>query len=167
PHLVRAEIEAYLRETLGARHVLWLGEGIAGDDTDGHVDDMVRFVGPTTVVAAVEDDTGDENHAPLADNLRRLRAMADQDGRRLEVVPLPMPAPLHDPATGKRLPATHANFYVTNRSVIVPVFGGPSDTKAIRILRRFFPDRLIAPLRAEGAVVGLGAWHCLTKQLPR
>lgn len=165
PHLIRAEVESLLRETLNARHVLWLGEGIVGDDTDGHIDDITRFVNPTTVVTVVEPDPTDPNHAPLAENLRRLKAMADQDGRPLEVVELPMPEPVLDEA-GERLPASYANFYVANRVLIVPVFGQRRDTTALRILGRLFPQRRIVPIRSNAVVAGLGAWHCLSQQLP-
>lgn len=165
PHLNRAEVEAVLREFFGARHVGWLGEGIVGDDTDGHIDDMTRFVNATTVVTAVEPDASDPNHAPLADNLRRLRAMADQDGRRLEVVELPMPEPLPD-GEGGRLPASYANFLIANRVVIVPVFDQKRDARALRILRKLFPKRRIVPVRSNAVVAGLGAWHCLSQQLP-
>ena len=165
PSLNRAEIEGALREYLGARHILWLGEGIAGDDTDGHVDDMTRFVGPTTVLTAVEKDATDANHAPLADNLRRLRAMADQDGRPLDIVELPMPDPLPD-GEGGRLPASYANFYIANRVVVVPVFGQKKDARALRILGRLFPRRRLVPIRSNAVVAGLGAWHCLSQQLP-
>lgn len=165
PRLVRAEIEAHLREGLGARHVLWLGEGIAGDDTDGHVDDVTRFVNPTTVVTAVEEDPRDENFAPLRDGLRRLRAMADQDGRPLEIVRLPMPPAVFAPG-GKRLPASYANFYVGNGVVVVPTFGHARDAQALRILRRCFPGRDVVGIRCEQVVEGLGALHCLSHQHP-
>jgi agmatine deiminase len=165
PHLVREEIEAHLREWLGARQVLWLGEGIAGDDTDGHVDDIARFVGPTTVLAAVEDDPADENHAPLRDNLRRLRAMADASGNPLAVVTLPMPPPITG-ADGRRLPASYANFYVANGTVVVPTFGHARDARALRILRRCFPTREVVGIRCERVVEGFGALHCLSQQLP-
>jgi agmatine deiminase len=165
PHLVREEIELHLREWLGVTHVLWLDEGIAGDDTDGHVDDITRFVDARTVVTAVEEDPSDPNHAPLADNRRRLEAMADQDGRPLEVVALPMPEPVFD-ADGRRLPASYANYYVANRAVAVPVFGQRRDARALRILKRLFPGRDVVPVRCERVVEGLGALHCLSQQLP-
>ena len=165
PELVRAEIEAHLREWLGVRLVLWLGEGIAGDDTDGHIDDITRFVNPTTVVTAVEEDPRDENFAPLQDGFRRLGAMADQDGRPLEVVQLPMP-PAVFARGGKRLPASYANFYVANGTVVVPTFGHARDAKALRILGRCFPRREVVGIRCEQVVEGLGALHCLSHQLP-
>jgi len=165
PACSREEVEWHLREALGVRHVLWLGEGIAGDDTDGHVDDITRFVSPRAVVTAVEEDPKDPNHAPLQDNLRRLRAMADQDGRPLEVVPLPMPEAVWA-GDGRRLPASYANFYVANRCVCVPVFGQRRDAKALSVLRRCFPRREIVPVRCERFVEGMGAIHCVTQQLP-
>jgi agmatine deiminase len=165
PHLVKEEIEAHLREWLGVRHVLWIGEGIAGDDTDGHVDDIARFVGPRTVVAAVEEDPRDENHAPLKENLRRLKAMADQDGRPLEVVPLPMPEAVFGPG-GRRLPASYANFTIVNRAVAVPTFGTRRDAKALKTLARCFPGRSVVGIRCETVVGGYGALHCLSHQLP-
>ncbi|MCZ6463502.1 MAG: agmatine deiminase family protein [Proteobacteria bacterium] len=161
----REELEALLAETLGARHVLWLGGGIAGDDTDGHVDNVARFVAPGAVVAAVENDPGDPNHAPLRDNLERLRAMRDADGKPLDVVPLPMPPSLT--ADGQRLPASYANFYLANGVALVPVFAAPQDERALAVLRECLPDREIVPIPSADLVVGLGAVHCLTQQQPR
>ena len=167
PDLNRAEIEWNLREALGVRQVLWLGEGIAGDDTDGHVDDIARFVAPNVIVAAVERDPADENHAPLQDNLRRLRAMVDSQGRGFDVVPLPMPRPVTSQTGGHRLPASYANFYVANRTVCVPVFGDKRDAAALRVLRKCFPHRTVTPIRCEHVVEGFGALHCVTQQLPK
>jgi agmatine deiminase len=164
PALSREEIEETLRTWLGVRKVLWLGDGIAGDDTDGHVDDLSRFVGPRTVLTVVEDDPADENHRPLADNLARLRAMTDQDGAPLEVVTVPLPAPVvHE---GMRLPASYANFYVGNEVVLLPVFDDPADAAAVEALRRAFPTRRIAAIPSRDLVWGLGAFHCVTQQLP-
>ncbi len=164
PGLSRAEIECCLKAYLGVRHVLWLSGGIAGDDTDGHVDDVARFVGPRTVVAAVESDPSDENYGPLRENFERLRRSTDQDGQPLRVVPLPMPAPrFHD---GQRLPASYANFYIANGVVLVPVFGDPNDTVATEALQGLFPDRRVIPIPALDLVVGLGAVHCITQQQP-
>ena len=164
PHLSRTAIEQALRDYLGIRHVGWLGDGIVGDDTDGHVDEVARFVNPTTVVCAVEDDPDDPNYAPLQDNLRRLHAMRDQDGRLLHVVRLPMPAPVeHD---GQRLPASYANFYVANAVVLVPTFGQAADQRALTILRQVFPGRRVCGIPAADLVVGLGGVHCLTMQQP-
>jgi agmatine deiminase len=165
PHLVKEEIELRLREWLGVRHVLWLGEGIEGDDTDGHIDDITRFVNPTTVVTVLEDDPKDANHEPLLENLRRLRAMADQDGDPLSVVTLPMPG-FVKAGDGRRLPASYANFYVANACVCVPVFGHANDELALRTLKRCFPGRAIVPIRCERLVEGMGTLHCVSQQIP-
>jgi len=165
PSLLRAEIEAYLRAYLGVRQVLWLGEGIVGDDTDGHVDDLSRFVSARTIVTAYEDDPKDENHALLHENWRRLRAMADPDGRPFEIVKLPMPGRL---VSGKRrLPASYANFYVANQVVLLPVYGpNETDQRAIAILRKAFPTRTVVPIDARPMVYGYGSIHCVTQQEP-
>jgi len=164
PHLGRADIERYLRDYLGVRHILWLGDGIAGDDTDGHIDDLTRFVAPTTVVTIVERDPSDENYERLQANQQRLQAMTDQDGRRLRVVPLPMPAPVY--YEGQRLPASYANFYIANGVVLVPAFADPHDELALQILRELFPDRQVIGINARAMVWGLGAFHCVTQQQP-
>jgi agmatine deiminase len=165
PDLDRQAIEERLRAFLGVSRVLWLGQGIAGDDTDGHVDDIARFVAEDTVVAVVEDDPRDENHAPLADNVARLRSMRLADGRPLSVVTLPMPAPVyHD---GQRLPASYANFYIGNAVVLLPVFNDPRDATARRILAGCFTRRRVVAIDGTDLVWGLGAFHCLTQQLPR
>jgi agmatine deiminase len=158
PILARAEIEAALGRYLGAREVLWLGEGIAGDDTDGHVDDLTRFVAEDRVLTMVEPDPADANHRPLAENLARLRSL------RLRVTELAMPEPLY--RGGERLPASYANFYVANRVVLLPVFACPRDRAAIETLARCFPDRRVVPIDSRALVVGLGAFHCLTQQIP-
>jgi agmatine deiminase len=164
PGLRRRDIEQVLRSTLGVSNVLWLGDGIAGDDTDGHVDDLARFVDPVTVVAAVESDPEDDNHAALADNLRRLESMSDEAGRRLRVVCLPMPRPvLHD---GTRLPASYVNFYIANTVVLVPLFDDPADAEALAVLRSLFPGRRVVGIAATDLVLGLGAFHCVTQQGP-
>jgi agmatine deiminase len=164
PDLDRAAIEERLRDYLAVERVLWLGDGIAGDDTDGHVDDLTRFVAPGVVVTVVEDDPSDENYAVLRDNLARLRGMRDARGRTLEVVTLPMPEPVvHD---GQRLPASYANFYVANAAVLVPVFDCPNDRRALEAIARLFPDRRAVGIRATDLVWGLGAFHCLTQQQP-
>jgi agmatine deiminase len=164
PALGRAEIEGYLREYLSAPHVVWLGEGIAGDDTDGHVDDLTRFVGPRTVVTVVEADPADANHRPLQDNLRRLGAARDQDGRPLEIVTLPMPGVVE--WEGQRLPASYANFYVGNEVVLVPTFAHANDAAALDVLARCFPGRRILGIDSTALVWGLGAFHCATQQQP-
>ncbi len=164
PRLTRREIEDELLENLGASKVLWLGDGIVGDDTDGHVDDLTRFVGPSTVVTAVEADPADENHRALSDNLIRLRGMTDETGRPLEVVALPMPPAIdHE---GHRLPASYANFYIGNGAVLVPVFGHERDDVACDTLARLFPGRSIARIPSTDLVLGLGAVHCVTQQQP-
>jgi agmatine deiminase len=164
PGLSRQEIERVLCDFLGVGKVLWLGRGIAGDDTHGHVDDLARFVGPRTVVAVVEDDPGDDNHEPLRDNLQRLRALTDLEGRALEVVTLPMPAPLY--FDGQRLPASYANFYIGNRVVLAPTFNDPRDAQALTTLKGLFPGRAVVGIGAVDLVWGLGTLHCLTQQEP-
>ncbi len=164
PHLGRAEIETALRDYLGVSHILWLGDGIVGDDTDGHIDDLARFVDSHTVVTVCEEDAGDDNYELLQANYRRLQAMTDQDGRPLRIVTLPMPRPvLHD---GTRLPASYANFYIGNAAVLVPVFGDPNDAAALATLGALFPGRRIVGINAVDMVWGLGAFHCVTQQQP-
>jgi agmatine deiminase len=165
PARSRGEIEAALGEYLGARHVLWLGQGIEGDDTDGHVDDLTRFVAPDTVVTAVEPDPGDPNYRPLQDNLARLRGMRDQDGRPLRVVELPMPPAMYH--EGQRLPVSYANFYIANQVVLLPAFGSFRDTEAGGVLAPLFPTRRMVPIPCTDLVWGLGAVHCVTQQWPR
>ncbi len=165
PGLSRDDIEARLRDFLGAERVLWLGDGIAGDDTDGHVDDLARFVGPASVVTVVEDDPADENHGALRDNLERLRSMTDARGRHLVVRTLPMPRALYE--QGQRLPASYANFYIGNAAVLVPTFDDPADARALAVLREAFPGRSVVGIRATDLVWGLGAFHCVTQQQPR
>lgn len=164
PELSRGEIENVLRDNFGVHEVLWLGDGIVGDDTDGHVDDITRFVNETTVVTVVEDDTGDENYEPLQENLERLHALRPDD-RALSIVELPMPRPVyHD---GERLPASYANFYIGNRVVLLPAFADPADDVAAQRLAEVFPDRRIVPVDTRDLVWGFGAFHCLTQQVPR
>jgi agmatine deiminase len=164
PRLTRVEIEEYLRAYLGVTNILWLGDGIAGDDTDGHVDDLTRFVDPNTVVTVVEEDPGDENFEPLQENLQRLRAMTDQDGRPLRVETLPMPRPLYH--EGLRLPASYANFYIANSVVLLPGYDPDQDRKARATLERLFPGRRIVVIDCTDLVWGLGAFHCVTQQWP-
>jgi len=158
PRLSRTDIEQYLSDYCAARKVLWLGEGIVGDDTDGHIDELARFVAPRVVVAAVERDPADENYAALRDNLHRLRNMTDADERALEVISMPMPGPLY--FGDARLPASYMNFYIANGLVIVPQFGDPADLQARSILERLFPSRQVRGLNAVDLVWGLGAFHC-------
>jgi agmatine deiminase len=164
PGLGRDGTERALRDWLGVRHVVWLGEGIAGDDTHGHVDDLARFVDPSTVVLALADDPRDENFARLKDNLDRLSRATDQDGRPLRVVPLPMPEPLR--YEDCRLPASYANFYVGNAAVLVPTFNDPADRRALATLAALFPDRRVVGIHAVDLVLGLGTIHCMTQQEP-
>jgi agmatine deiminase len=159
----REQMEARLARWLGARQVLWLGDGIEADDTDGHIDDIARFVDAGTVVAAVS-DAGDANAAPLAENLRRLRAARDQDGKPLSVVPLPMP-PAHR-IDDQLCPASYANFYLANGAALVPVFDAPSDARALAVLRELLPGREIVPIPSRYLVLGLGSVHCLSQQAP-
>ena len=163
PHLSREEIEAYLEAYLGAGHVIWLKQGIAGDDTDGHIDDIARFVNPTTVLCAVEENEDDENYAVLQENYEILRASTDQDGNPLRVIPLPMPG-----AVGgeERLPASYANFYIGNTVVLVPVFGHPNDEVALARIRQVFPDREVVGIDCTAMVPGFGAIHCISQQQP-
>jgi agmatine deiminase len=164
PSLSRSDIEARLREMLGVEQIVWLGDGIEGDDTDGHVDDLTRFVAEDTVVTVVEENPRDVNHAPLAANLDRLRGVRLGDGRPLRVFELPMPAPVwHE---GQRLPASYANFYVANRVVLAPVFADDNDAHAISTLEACFPGRRVVPIDCRKLVVGLGSFHCLTQQVP-
>ncbi len=144
--------------------MIWLDRGIEGDDTHGHVDDISRFVDPTTVVTAVEPHPADPNHAPLAANLATLRASTDQDGHPLRVVELPMPAPLF--FEGQRLPASYANFYIANGLVLVPTFNDANDRVALGILADLFPGRRVVGIHSVDLVWGLGTLHCLTQQQP-
>jgi agmatine deiminase len=165
PGLGRADMEAVFREYLGAPNVMWLGRGIAGDDTHGHVDDLCRFVGPRTVVLCRERDPRDPNYGPLEENRERLQGMRLEDGSRPEVVDLPMPAPLF--FDGRRLPASYANFYIANAAVLVPTFNDPADRVALGVLAELIRDRPVVGIHAVELVWGLGTLHCLTQQQPR
>ncbi|MBM4092588.1 MAG: agmatine deiminase family protein, partial [Planctomycetes bacterium] len=164
PGLDRADYETTLRCYLGVKQVLWLGHGIVGDDTHGHVDDLCRFVNPTTVVLIQCDNPTDVNYRPLAENRERLQHVRLADGSRLDVVPLPMPAPLYWRDT--QLPASYANFYVANAAVLVPTFNDPADRTALSILADLFPDRPVVGIHAVDLVLGFGTLHCLTQQQP-
>ncbi|HUG92446.1 MAG TPA: agmatine deiminase family protein [Planctomycetaceae bacterium] len=164
PHLGRDQIEQRLRDFLGVSRVLWLGEGIVGDDTDGHVDDLARFVAPNVIVAAIEDDPADANYEPLQQNWQRLTALAETTTPRLEIIPLPMPPAVVYEA--QRLPASYANFYIGNRVILLPGFDPERDRQAAGVLRPFFPDREIVTIGCTDLVWGLGAFHCLTQQVP-
>jgi agmatine deiminase len=164
PRHTRAEIETALQNHLGVRKILWLGNGIEGDDTDGHIDDLTRFVDPVTVVTVVELDRSDPNWAPLQDNLARLRSMTDQDGHPLRVVELPMPPALYQ--GDQRLPASYANFYIANGVVLLPGYGSQRDDTARQILQELFPTRRVVLVDCIDLVWGLGALHCVTQQWP-
>jgi agmatine deiminase len=165
PGTSRADLERALRDHLGVSEVLWLGEGVAGDDTDGHIDDIARFVSPRTIVCAVEDDPADANYAPLQDNLRRLELARDPAGRRYQVIKLPMPGRVL--AEGEPLPASYANFYIANDVVLLPVYDHVNDAAAIDTLQQLFPDRRVVPIMCEPLVWGMGAIHCVTQQQPK
>ena len=165
PGFSRAEYEQVFQEHLGIRKVLWLGDGIAGDDTHGHVDDLARFVNTTTIVLCSETNPRDANFKPLAENRERLTHAVDADGRKLTTVPLPMPEPLY--FNGVRLPASYANFYIANERVLVPTFNDPSDWQALGILAELFPRRTVVGIHAVDLVWGLGTIHCLTHELPQ
>ena len=164
PHKQRDEIQNFLRETLGVNEVIWLGEGIVGDDTDGHIDDIARFVSPTTVACVLESNPQDENYAPLQENYERLRSARDQNGSRFSIITLPSPKPVC--LGGVRLPASYANFYIANRVVLVPIFDDPHDREALGILQDVFPAHKVEGLRCVDVVAGLGAIHCVTQQEP-
>ncbi len=164
PTLTKDQLEQHLKDCLGVTKILWLGDGIEGDDTDGHVDDLTRFVNPTTVVTVIEDDPRDANYAPLRDNLDRLRTMTDQAGRALDVVTLPMPKPMYQ--DDQRLPASYANFYIANEIVLMPAYDPIPDEIARATLARCFPDRTVIPIDCTDLVWGLGSIHCVTQQWP-
>lgn len=164
PGFTKDDYAHVFREALGVTNVLWLKNGIAGDDTHGHVDDLSRFVNPTTVVTMVENDPKDANYAPLQENLALLKSMTDQDGRPLRVETLPMPAPVY--FDGQRLPASYANFYIANKIVLVPTFNDSNDRVALDTLAGVFPDREVAGIACRDLVLGLGTLHCMTQQQP-
>ena len=164
PGVSRLELENVFRDTLGITNTLWLGQGIAGDDTHGHVDDLCRFVNRETVVLCRENNPKDVNYKPLAENRERLQGMHLENGRAVEVIDLPMPAPVF--FEGVRLPASYANFYIANAAVLVPTFNDPKDRIALGILAELFPDRPVVGIHAVDLVWGLGTLHCLTQQEP-
>jgi agmatine deiminase len=164
PGFTKPDYEHLFRAYLGISNVLWLKNGIEGDDTHGHVDDLTRFVNPSTVVTVVEEDARDTNYDPLQENLRRLKSMKDQAGRPLRVETLPMPAPIY--FANFRLPASYANFYIANKLVLVPVFNDANDRVALNTLTRLFPDREVLGVYCRDLVLGLGTIHCMTQQLP-
>jgi agmatine deiminase len=162
PQLNRNEIESYLREYLGVTEIIWLGDGIAGDDTDGHIDDLTRFVAVNTVVTAIEEDPRDENYGPLEANYERLKQMAAE--KRMRLVTIPMPGPVY--FGEQRLPASYANFYIANSVVLVPTYRHENDARALAILQELFPQRRVIGVDCTHLVWGLGAIHCVTQQQP-
>ena len=164
PAMTREDIEARLRDCLGVEQIIWLGDGIVGDDTDGHIDDLTRFVAEDVVVTVVESDHTDENYEALAENRERLDTVRLADGRRLTVHEMQMPGPVV--YEGDRLPASYANFYIGNRSVVMPAFNDPADEAARRVLQTCFPGRDVVAIDCTDLVLGLGTFHCLTQQVP-
>ena len=164
PGFTKNDYAQLFRECLGITNVLWLKNGIAGDDTHGHVDDLARFVNPSTIVTVLESDSSDANYAPLQENFALLKSMKDQDGTPLRMETLPMPEPVH--FNGHRLPASYANFYVANELVLVPTFNDSNDRVALNTLARLFPDREVVGIACRDLVLGLGTLHCMTQQQP-
>jgi agmatine deiminase len=164
PGVSREQLEEAFREYLGIEKVIWLNRGCAGDDTHGHVDDISRFVGTNKILTAVEPNTADENHLPLAENLERLHAARNLKGRSFTIKTLPMPAPVV--FEGQRLPASYANFYIANGLVLVPTFNDPNDRIALNTLAECFPDRTVTGIHCTDFIWGLGALHCMTQQEP-
>ena len=164
PNLSKKEIGFFLKRFLGAKKVIWLGKGIEGDDTDGHVDDIARFVNCSTILATVQTDRKDNDFAVLRENLRRLKEAKNLNGEKFLVVEFPTPKPID--IGGKRLPASYANFYIGNAAVLVPTFDDPNDKTAIRVIKKFFPGRDVIGIPSKPLVCGLGAIHCLTHEEP-
>jgi agmatine deiminase len=164
PGFSKADYEQIFAAYLGIKQVIWLGRGIAGDDTHGHVDDISRFVAPNTIATVIEPNRRDPNHTPLLENLRRLKSATNPRGRKFEVVELPMPRPVI--FEGRRLPASYGNFYIANQQVLVPVFDDPNDRIALSILHDLFPGREIIPIYCGDLIWGFGALHCMTQQQP-
>jgi agmatine deiminase len=164
PGFTRSDYETVFQEYLGVTNVVWLKSGIAGDDTHGHVDDLTRFVDPTTVVTVVENNPADANYSALQENLHLLKGMRDQEGNSLRIEALPMPAPVY--FAGQRLPASYANFYIANKIVLVPTFNDANDRIALNVFSKLFPDREIVGIHCRDLVLGLGTLHCMTQQQP-
>lgn len=164
PHLTKEQIEGYLKDYYGQEQVLWLGDGIVGDDTDGHIDDITRFVAEDTVLTVVEEDPNDENYELLQENLAALKEMTLLDGRPLKIVELPMPKPVI--YEDQQLPASYANFYIANKVVVVPVFNDANDQRALDIIQGCFPDRKVVGIDSVDIIWGLGSFHCLSQQEP-
>jgi agmatine deiminase len=164
PGATREQVERALCDWLGVTKVLWLGRGIAGDDTHGHVDDITRFVNARTIVTCDEQNPSDVNYGPLKENRERLSTVRFEDGLKPEVITLPMPSPLY--FNGLRIPASYANFYIANACVIVPTFNDKHDRTALGILSELFTDRPVVGIHAVDLVWGFGTLHCLTQQQP-
>ncbi|HAR63454.1 MAG: agmatine deiminase family protein [Candidatus Margulisiibacteriota bacterium] len=164
PHLSKFEIENNLKEYLGIHKVLWLGDGVAGDDTDGHVDDIARFINKNTIVTVIENNKNDINYEALKENYERLQHFTDMNGKKFSIIPLQMPDPVYH--REERLPASYANFYISNKTIIVPIFNCSNDQLALDTLHKLFPDRAIVGIDASDLVVGLGTFHCLSQQIP-
>jgi agmatine deiminase len=164
PQLNQAQIEEYLRAYYGVEQVLWVDEGIIGDDTDGHIDDTVRFVNEDTVLTVIETNRSDENYSLLQHNLKQLKAMRLLSGKQLNIVEIPMPEPLF--YEGQRLPCSYANFYIANQSVIVPVFNSKNDDRALQLIEECFPGRRVIGIDSTDIIWGLGSFHCLSQQEP-
>ena len=164
PSLTKTQIEQCLKDYLDVSNILWLREGIAGDDTDGHIDDIARFVSQNTVVCAFEGNTKDANHEILRENYELLRKMKDEDGNKIKVVKLPMPSPVN--IKNARLPASYTNFYIGNEAVAVPVFGDKNDKAALKILQKLVPSRKVVGINCRAMVYGLGTLHCCSQQEP-
>ncbi len=166
-HLSQKEIEEYLYKYLGTKNILWLGEGIEGDDTDGHIDDITRFVSENTIVTVIEEDPKDANFKPLQENLEKLRSMKDQEGKAFKIVCLPMPGRLDRDDGEGRLPASYANFYIANNVLLVPIYQDKNDKVALEILQKLFPSRKVISIVCNDLIYGMGTIHCLTQQQPK
>ena len=164
PHLNPQQIEQHLKDYLGVRHILWLGEGIIGDDTDGHIDDISRFTDPNTIVTVIEDDPQDENYEILNENLKKLKTFKDQDGQPFRVVTIPMPGIIQHEE--QRLPASYANFYIANKIVLVPTYRNANDQRALETLQSLFSDRRVIGVDSTELIWGLGSFHCISQQEP-
>lgn len=164
PQLNKSQIESHLKDFLGVRQVLWLGEGIVGDDTDGHIDDISRFVDARTIVTVIEEDRSDENYELLRENLRRLQLLRDLGGSPFRIVPIPMPGRVQHEE--QRLPASYANFYIANEIVLVPTYRSRNDQEALDVLQGLFPDRRVIGIDSTELIWGLGSFHCISQQEP-
>jgi agmatine deiminase len=164
PKLTQTTIEAYLKDFLGVTQVLWMNEGISGDDTDGHIDDIIRFVSKDTLLVSTEEDADDPNYKPLQENWELLKNSKTPEGKNWNLIPLPMPGPIL--GDGERLPASYANFYIANNVVLLPIYHHENDKKAIKILEEAFVDRKVISIYCNDLVYGLGSIHCITQQEP-